>query len=549
MNDRVGDLRTALALDGFTFATRAPSGIEFRGSVSARGRTAKLRIVYADLTFARIPQIFIDNPEVLDRGVFPHLDEANELCVVDRDRYVADRYNVAGVARGLVVRAREVIERGFTAGATDEIAAEFPQHWGGLIAGCAFDPGYAGSAEHRLSSEGHATIAAAPQQAGRASREKKQTPHLPAFVIHYSGQLSFTATQVRPRTFGELITWADAWDRALAESIVENVVQIGARDAVCVIAAANGIVGGIIGLSSKPPAVIEAMSRPQAWAGFVRRGLIDDAPFVRIRGRYMSLDYALNRNYGDAGAPLNALKVLLIGCGAIGGYLARDLSQMGAGRRGGLFVLLDKDSLDSTNLGRHWLGVDCVGRNKAEACKRKIDAELPGSVIAAWPVAIEDRLSRFAEFDLVIDATGEHDVSDLLNELRLAGGRDGKHWPTLLHTWIEGRGAAVQSYISSDPDFACYRCLDPDLHSARVTSLRPEAPRELDAGCGESTFTPYGPAAPMMAAALASVHVSDWAAGRARPLLRTRVLDGEVTKFVKDKNPDRSGQCPACNAQ
>lgn len=548
MSERIEALRAALAADGFVFSTRSPAGIEFAGVVTASGRTIGLRLVYPDLLFAGLPQVFVDTPQALGVEVFPHLDEHNELCVVDRDRYVADRYNVAGIARGLIERARENLIRGLSEKGRAEIAAELPQHWGGGIVNCEFEHGFQGQAEYTVDANGRSIVRRAVSNPSRAPRPINAARTIPAFLVGASGEISLNADQGRPTSFGQFVEWAGAWDAGLAQAIRAAAGQSAGEDHVCLVSAPNGIVGGIVEVSSLAPAVVKAMSRPEAWTGFVARGAIDDAKFIRLRGRYMSLDYALNRNYGAGAAPLTGRKIALIGCGAIGGYLARNLAQMGAGRDEGRLSLLDSDTLETTNLGRHWLGLQEVGLNKAEACKRRIDTELPGAAVSAWPLNLAERLDRLQEFDLVIDATGEHDVSELLNEScrrwQLSSG------PTLLHIWIEGRGAAVQSFISSEPAFACYRCLQPDLNlPSRVTPLRPEAPREIDGACGESGFTPYGPAAPTMAAALASAHVTDWAIGRARPLLRTLVIDPAVTRQVKDKDVDVSNECPRCASQ
>jgi hypothetical protein len=117
----------------------------------------------------------------------------------------------------------------------------------------------------------------------------------------------------------------------------------------------------------------------------------------------------------------------------------------------------------------------------------------------------------------------------------------------LLHVWIAGQGAAVQTFFSSDPEFACRRCLQTEhAQPLRHWPLRPDAPNDLQAGCGEAAYTPYGPSAPMMASGLAAKHVHDWKLGKQRPLLRTALLDYEQTYTVKPVNPTRVDTCPAC---
>lgn len=45
-------------------------------------------------------------------------------------------------------------------------------------------------------------------------------------------------------------------------------------------------------------------------------------------------------------------RILLSGCGAVGGFLAQQLAQIGAGAPGGKLMLVDDDTLQGANLGR-----------------------------------------------------------------------------------------------------------------------------------------------------------------------------------------------------
>jgi len=164
----LGGVIHALADDGFT-PVLTQNGVTFRGSVLVNGTAIRLRMEYRDLEFSEPAYVFVENPEDLPRPVLPHLDEKNELCVVDRRQFVADRYQAPAQAPGIVLRAREVIEKGLTHHATHEIANEFPQHWGGPAVGVEFG-----------SYEGPTTRPAAPQNGkaglGKHQRDKAYQP-------------------------------------------------------------------------------------------------------------------------------------------------------------------------------------------------------------------------------------------------------------------------------------------------------------------------------------------------------------------------------------
>ncbi|WP_170064754.1 ThiF family adenylyltransferase [Neisseria iguanae] len=64
-------------------------------------------------------------------------------------------------------------------------------------------------------------------------------------------------------------------------------------------------------------------------------------------------------------------KVLLVGLGAIGGYMADALTKIGAGIESD-FVLVDKDQFLAENVSRHLLGLLYCGQFKASAIKQHL---------------------------------------------------------------------------------------------------------------------------------------------------------------------------------
>lgn len=78
----------------------------------------------------------------------------------------------------------------------------------------------------------------------------------------------------------------------------------------------------------------------------------------------------------DANVALGRMQecsVGIVGCGAIGGYLARGLAQAGVGS----LVLVDHDRLTAANLGRHLLGAEWIARLKAVALAEQLARDFP----------------------------------------------------------------------------------------------------------------------------------------------------------------------------
>jgi hypothetical protein len=534
--DLVG-LAEALKSDGFKLRITS-TGPSFLAMAHVRGIAIPMRLQYASNDLAEPPRVFVDQVEKLTAGVIAHLDEANELCVVDRREYIADRYAVAGQARGIVRRAAELLERGLTKAGPLEIAAEFPRHWGGQVVRVSFAP----------------TRSFAKLDPEKPKVQFDLCPTAPpasevgAVVVATSAQLSFLNSQARPNTLVEVLDWAKVWDATLPDRILDALAALHPADPFAIIYAPNGVVAFQVKVSSRGARVMTSILKPGSWNRLLRGKFGRNLPVTRYQGLRVDTAYLLGTNSVTGTAPLAGRTVVLVGCGAIGGFLSHALAQFGAGVDGGTLILVDHEELEARNTARHKLGAAQVGTNKALACKASIDAALPDLSVSALPLKVEQAKSRVLAADIVIDATGEQAVGDLLNAWRIACTQAGEAAPALLHTWVVGNGAAVESYFSSDPDFGCYRCLHPNLleRQPRFPVLRAEADVSRSTGCGEDAFAPYGPAAPMAAASLAANHAVDWARSVPRPLLRTVRLSYSDTIDRKPTNPSKSDKCPAC---
>ena len=531
-------IAAALAADGFE-ADLNIGGAIFRGSIIVNGFSLRISLQYSDLSLVEAPRTTIENPEILPRKVVPHLDENNELCVVDRSRFVADRYFAPAEARGLIVKTKQVIERGLTRHATEEIAREFPQHWG--LKGVSVEFGfYDGPLIQHADSGGFAVW--------RPSQNKKDTRS--GYCVTTLSRLSFSENQSRPSSLGEILHWANEWDSKLPQKILNALDQCApVPNPTCFISAPNGTIGFEVLLSKKGPAIAKSVERTAAWKRALRQSFGKGLSIERKRGLRMDIDHVLGRN-GDGTPPLWGKDVVLVGAGSIGGYLARALGQLGAGRGpNGRLTLIDDDVLKTTNIGRHSLGAPEVGKLKVAALRAQIEADFPGARVWDRNGLLQSQELLLSRADLVIDATGERGVSELVNSLVLDARVQGNRYPAVFYTWIEGAGAAVQTFFGSDPEFGCLRCLHPDFTQPnRFSALRDDADAELKGGCGEAFFMPYGPSAPMMSASLAAQHVYDWTQGNARPVLRTVRLDLHQTREIKPLNPRRAAACPACGS-
>ena len=239
----------------------------------------------------------------------------------------------------------------------------------------------------------------------------------------------------------------------------------------------------------------------------------------------MTPEYVYGRNLQDLGVKnLAGLSIALVGCGAIGGYLAANLARLGAGSAGGELWLVDPDDLGAHNVGRHVLGRSSVGLAKASELKKQLIKDLVDLKIHAVTASVFDTQqvelqAKLISADLIIDATGKAELSDGLSE----------RWhvltqrPPLLHVWIRANGECVQGlFVDSDGSHACHLCIN-----KAGEDVQPELEPLLGLSAKHSylacsDFTPYSVSASMSAASLATDMVMDYINGDPAPRYRTR---------------------------
>jgi len=127
--------------------------------------------------------------------------------------------------------------------------------------------------------------------------------------------------------------------------------------------------------------------------------------------------------------------VLVLGAGALGSPVVEHLAKAGVG----YITLVDGDNLAPANIGRHLLGADAIGQDKADAVARRVNASQPASHVTPIVMNAGKWLdsNTLAGVDLVLDLTGEHDVRWQVEQARRL------HPCPLLIGWMEPYVAAA----------------------------------------------------------------------------------------------------------
>lgn|GEM_PF-6219447 len=147
--------------------------------------------------------------------------------------------------------------------------------------------------------------------------------------------------------------------------------------------------------------------------------------------------------------------VVIVGVGTVGSQVANELARSGVGR----LRLIDGDTLEITNLVRHVLGQQHIGRNKAEALTEYLADELPTLRAEALPRYVDETLND-AELDallddahLVVAATDDREAQRRIGRRALA-----LDIPALFPALYGNRGGEV--VVQLGPEFPCFMCWD-----------------------------------------------------------------------------------------
>ncbi len=216
-------------------------------------------------------------------------------------------------------------------------------------------------------------------------------------------------------------------------------------------------------------------------------------------------------------------RVAVVGCGALGSFLAGALARAGIG----WMRIVDRDYVELSNLQRQWLFDQCdveQGLPKAIAAARKI--ALINSGVRVEPAVADLTASNvedlLGDVDLILDGTDNFETRYLMNDFAVSRGRP----------WVYG--AAVGSYgitMTVLPGkTSCLRCIYPD------------PPGGVQPTC--ETAGVLG----AITALIASLQVGEamkilCGAEPSRKITTVDIWSGEIRQVAQ---PGPEAQCPAC---
>lgn len=452
-----------------------------------------------------LPRVYLRPWDAL--GFLPHVMPDGFICFADAEGLVQDRRNPVGVAEEALSRAVALLEDGKAGRNWADFTDEFHAYWGRLPGALSVSSVLAlGGPARRtivaeLADDVHVLAVDSDEYRAFLNPQLREEPRATVRALYVPLQRGAEVVPPRhdesfwsvPEVRRRILPHVSADDRARLRLLAggmphpQEYVFFDLPDRV----------GGSTVFGIRYSGI--GRNHPLLEGGVAKEAL----PVVVTR---YDRGYLVTR--GGGAVSIGRRRVLLAGCGAVGGPLAFELARAGVAD----LTLVDPDNLGAENTFRHPLGRRYWGDPKVEALKQELEKNLPYVRVTPFPVRIEDALEartvRLEDFDLVVLATGNPTVELEVNA-RLRGSAGS---PPAVFTWLEPLGLGGHALLTGNGESkGCYECLYTPPTGAAGGALDNRASfaapgqrfgRALN-GCG-SLHTPYGSADAIRTAALAA---------------------------------------------
>lgn len=508
------DVRGPLWLKGRDLVAAA------QGTLALRDRAAAVQVgLTAGFPF-RLPLVAVDPQGPLGR--LPHVEPDGAVCYRPQDEPLLDRRDPVGIVSEAICLAAETLNAMLHGDRAAEYTNEIVAYWGtsfpkSLRVEAVLEPGD----EPRIVTASHggvritvaddsavfASFRSARSAAGLSIANAIYAPIDPAAADpNFHPRDLATPDGVRAFVLPVLRQDKDHWRRMLRRCDGREVIlALGVRRPLGRRA--------LVGLLLKRGPRVHALDPDSLEAHQILPVRIDPA----------DRRYLVPR--GGADLDLTQRRVLVIGCGAVGGHVAFNLVKAGVGD----LHLMDGDSFEYANTFRHVCGRAHLGAPKVEGLRLEIERLWPFVSVTCHPVDVLDWLrdhpAGFRAYDLVISAIGNPTVEALINERIHAA-----EMPPAVFAWLEplGIGGHILTTHVGAARGGCFECLygrqAPDGPLAcRAAFAAPGARYTRDVmGCG-GEHMPFGD--------LDAQRTAAYVARRALDLLRGRLTRGELLSW------------------
>lgn len=500
------------------------------GTLDLVDRPARVQVgLTADFP-AQLPIISVD--PLGELGMLPHVEPDGAVCFRPRDEPLLDSENPYGLVLEALDLAAETLRAGIHDDPAGEFADEIVAYWrayypSALTVMSVFMPDDRARLVTAFRDRRSWIAVGDSPEAFAAFQQSRGVDHLTFVNAVY---VPIDPAALDPRFHPRQLRFAEEFDAHIAAVLRQDSVlwrRIGERCRAREILVALGIRRasgrrGLVGLVVRPRQGVHPLDA-QA---------LNDACITPYHLDPVDRGYLLPR--GGADTALAQSRVLVIGCGAIGGYVAMNLARAGVGT----IDLMDPEVFEAANTFRHVCGRAYVGRPKVVGLKLEIERLLPFVQLRVTQADVLKWMRMqpigFQGYDLVVSAIGNPTVELRVNAAIAADPKA----PPAIFVWLEplGLGGHVLSTHVGASSQGCFQCLyarDEDgALACRAALARPGARYTRDTmGCGSEHMV-FSDLDAQRAAALV--------VRRAVDVLHGRIVEAELFSWKGDADAFRT---------
>jgi molybdopterin/thiamine biosynthesis adenylyltransferase len=548
--------------------SNAPDSYSYEGTLIIDGVSFIIEIVIVCPDFITIPIVRVTHWPEKTALKKPHIETTGNLCYLDPLSFTFDRYspvnNIQYTLKAVETLLKSYIDKN-TSGLKYQYAAEFTSYWHGKY-------------HFFIRSKGKGSLLAIYSDAERKKVEyvvysnEEQLAHwmnnsvlkdvsivnkvIPVIFVGLTNPpLIYSDSKWPPKSTKDYLNWLSRVDKNALKILMTRLsksLKVN-KQVVIITLTESGHIAIQLNYSDH-----QLMGRLNSILKEKRNRLrhflsqnfaLSKERFTRCKVIDVSDERIVTRNLPDKTKSLIGKKIVLLGCGTIGGFTALLLTQVGAGLKNakgiGQLDIVDGDNFSSDNIGRHLLDIKAIGKNKALAIKDHLDNRSFSERLNI--TAIPSNLSiqtfkKLSYYDLIIDATGVEEFSNSINHQHF---KDDFNTP-ILHAWLELSGKAARA-IFVDKIGACYRCLRKINNEQRIPLINSKTaiPESISRECGNSYY-PYSSSSSAASAAMIQKMVLDFFMGNPSPRFRHMSLSDDV-RNAKSSNLNKLSGCPCCN--
>lgn len=435
------------------YSPPASSGGALTGHLMLQGHRIHLRITLPWTFPLCLPTIALERIE--PSIALPHLVGRKHLCY-EAGANLLDRHAPRAIAYEALLRAREMLDELIAGHRAEEFAQEIVASWGRVAAHsivCRVEPSEHPRAITALYAPRVGLCAVADEP--RVLRERLFGEKNESLPLERALYIPLDPASVDPAFVPEALrtlTGLRKYVHALPE---EDRLELKR----------------LLGRRSGPNAlVILGIRRPRGQRALIgvhlqhMRGghplANEDADAQVVPIALLRYDPSFLAPRGGASASLQKRRVLIVGCGSVGGHIALALARAGVGK----LSLVDDDLFEFANTYRHVCGAQWAGIPKVHGLKQDLEKLIPFIEVTphAEPLEIflKQGADRLREYDVVISALGHPTIELHLNEQLWSD----PSLPPALFAWVEPHslgGHVLLTHVrgSKGPVRGCLECL------------------------------------------------------------------------------------------